>query len=159
MSLLHFDRTWKFQITPIEFWDTVSQTEQFTNWWPWLRQLDVEGLGDQGPQPGTVAHCAIGWLLPYNLHMRLEVTEAIPFEYAHIKISGDTTGLSSLILGENPADKSRNTCLVRMKWDVALHKTSLRLMYRINRPFMERRHTEWIDNGAQTFAERAFHHP
>jgi hypothetical protein len=43
-SPFRFDRSWHFGVSPQELWATLSGTEQYCSWWPWLREFDLEGV-------------------------------------------------------------------------------------------------------------------
>ena len=47
-----FDRAWDFAVPPEDLWATLARTDRYTTWWPWLRELHVEG---DGLATGTVA--------------------------------------------------------------------------------------------------------
>ena len=39
-SPFRFDRAWHFGVTPEELWATLSHTDRYREWWPWLREFD-----------------------------------------------------------------------------------------------------------------------
>jgi hypothetical protein len=68
-----FDRGWDFAVTPEELWTTLEQTDRYTVWWPWLRELEIDG---GGLRSGATARLVIQAPLPYQLRCTIHVDEA-----------------------------------------------------------------------------------
>ena len=92
-----FDRSWHFGLSPQELWATLSRTEQYRSWWPWLREFDAQDDGD-ALRTGAVARVVIQAPLPYQLRCTIRVVDAEPDRRLVTVVDGDLSGPARLEL-------------------------------------------------------------
>jgi hypothetical protein len=139
------DRSWEFEVTPLEFYATVERTDMYTEWWSWLREFQSDGLYD-----GALAECVIRAPLPYSLDLSIAVIECAPAELIMTRISGDLDGDARLEI--TPAGDG---CSVRLVFSLELQDNVLRQLARFARPMMLWAHDRVIDTGLREFERRA----
>ena len=93
-SPFHFARTWELDVSPDRFWETISRTDEYGSWWPWLREFDADGMHE-----GAQWKAVIQSPLPYALRVRLLLDEVVEGERLSAAVSGDIEGRASLDLG------------------------------------------------------------
>ena len=84
-SPFHFARTWELDVAPEKFWDTISRTDDYRTWWPWLRQFDADGMRE-----GATWRAVIQSPLPYVLRVQLLLEEVVECE--HLAARGTSLG-------------------------------------------------------------------
>src|SRR5436309_15782869 len=107
-SPFHFARTWELDASPDRFWDTISRTGEYKNWWPWLREFDADGM-HQGAQWRAVIQSA----LPYALRVQLVLDEVVECKRLVADVSGDIEGWAALDLSGGEAGST-----VDVEWDM-----------------------------------------
>jgi hypothetical protein len=140
-----FDRWWSFAATPSELWSVISRTEDFTTWWPWLRDFDLDSLTE-----GATARCVVQAPIPYRLRFAVHVRRVIPVELIDTVVSGDLAGPARL-----EVDAHGEGSRARLKWEVDLCDPLLRVASRLARPMMEWGHNWVVESGVHQFRLRA----
>jgi hypothetical protein len=141
----HFDRRWQFPVSPERFWDTVNRTEQYHEWWSWLREFDADGLHE-----GASAHCVIQAPLPYSLRLDLHIERMVPAELVAVRVAGDLEGPARLEVRPGPGG-----CEARLVWTLDVHEPWLRRLALVGRPVMGWAHDRVVEVGAREFRRRA----
>ena len=141
-----FDRWFHFDVPPSELWATLSQTDEYREWWSWLRSFDADGLRD-----GAVAHCVIRAPLPYALRCTVHVERAVAPERVETVVRGDLEGPARLEIA--PADDGGSAA--RLAWSLELRDPTLRRLARIARPAMTWAHDRVVAGGLRQFEARA----
>src|SRR6478735_2842306 len=95
-SPFRFDRVWHFDVTPAELWTTLSHTERYREWWPWLRTFEADG--PDALTTGRTAHVVIQAPLPYQLRCTIRVDDAVRNERLVTTVEGDLHGPALLEL-------------------------------------------------------------
>ena len=144
-----FDRAWTFAVTPEEFWSTLEQTDRYTTWWPWLRELDVDGAAP-GLRTGAVARLLIQAPLPYQLRCTITVDEAVRPHKLVAHASGDLYGPASLELDATAAGTD-----ARLRWALEVQSPRLRPLATIGRPALAWAHDRIVERGLAQFEARA----
>lgn len=140
-----FDRTWVFAATPGEFFATVRRTDEFTEWWSWLRRCDIDGV-----HPGARADCVIQAPLPYALHLTIAVEAVETDALIATRVDGDLRGPARLEIAPDPGG-----CRARLAWSLELRDPVLRNVARVARPAMVWAHDRVVAAGVAEFEERA----
>lgn len=140
-----FDRTWQFPIPPAELWTVLNRTDDYVDWWSWLREFDSEGL-----RAGAVARCTIQSPLPYSLRCRIRIEALRAPHSIDTMISGDLRGPARLEI--RPAGSGS---AARLVWSVALANPVLAGLSRVARPAMAWAHDQVVSLGAEQFRRRA----
>ncbi|MCZ7531134.1 MAG: SRPBCC family protein [Acidimicrobiia bacterium] len=141
-----FDGVFEVDATPQLCWDALTRTDEYTDWWPWLRELDTDG----GLEAGAVAHGVIKAPLPYTLEVDITVAHVEPSRRLDARISGDLAGPAALELNEHPDGTG-----IRITWDLELRAPLLRSLATVARPVMLWAHDRIIETGFEQFCKRA----
>lgn len=142
-----FDRGWDFAVTPEELWTTLEQTDQYTVWWPWLRELEVDG---GGLRPGATARLVIQAPLPYQLRCTIHVDEATTARVLVARVTGDLAGPARLELSPNGGGAA-----ARMQWTLDVQSPLLRPLATVARPALSWAHDRIVERGLDQFEARA----
>jgi uncharacterized protein YndB with AHSA1/START domain len=150
-SPFRFDRAWHFGVTPAELWSTLSHTERYREWWPWLRTFTVDG-GEDGDvlATGRVARVAIQAPLPYQLHCTVRVDDAVRDERLVTTVDGDLQGPARLELRPVPGGTE-----ARLAWEFELRAPLLRTLAVFGRPAMAWAHDRIVERGLTQFEGHA----
>ena len=148
-SPFRFDRAWQFGVTPEELWATLGRTDCYREWWPWLRQFDLDG---DTLSTGASAHVVIQAPLPYQLRCRIHVDHARPQESLHTRVGGDLAGPAELEL-----TATANGTEARLRWELELQAPVLRTLAIIGRPAMAWAHDRIVERGLAQFEGHALH--
>ena len=134
-----FDRAWAFAVSPEELWTTLEQTECYTTWWPWLRELDIDGARP-GLHTGAVAQLLIQAPLPYQLRCTLTLDEAVRPHTLVAHATGDLDGPASLELNATSTGTD-----ARMRWTLEVQSPLLRPLATVARPALAWAHERDIE--------------
>jgi hypothetical protein len=146
-----FDRSWKFAVPPADLWSTLARTECYREWWPWLRELRIEG---DGLRAGTVADLVIQAPLPYQLKCSLRVVEADPARRLVAEVTGDLAGPARLELAPDG-----DGAAARLVWALEVQSPLLRPLATVGRPALSWAHDRIVERGLVQFEERALAQP
>ena len=150
-SPFRFDRAWHFGVTPAELWSTLSHTERYREWWPWLRAFQVDDGGDGDVlATGRVARVTIQAPLPYQLHCTVRVDDAVRDERLVTTVAGDLHGPARLEL--RPVDGGTEA---RLAWEFELRAPLLRTLAVFGRPAMAWAHDRIVERGLTQFEGHA----
>ena len=144
----HFDRTWKFPVSPDEFWATIARTRDYPSWWSWLREFDAPALAEGETWKATVQSP-----LPYALRFNLALRRVEPPSSLDADVSGDIAGPARLVV---TADG--DGCAVRVSWKVEARSGPIRLGALIARPLLQWSHERVVAMGLTQFSRRALDH-
>jgi uncharacterized protein YndB with AHSA1/START domain len=144
-SPFRFDRSWHFGVGPEELWTTLSCTERYRSWWPWLREFDVPGDGE-ALRTDAVAHVLIQAPLPYQLHCDVRVVEAVAERRLVTVVEGDLRGPARLELSP-----TADGCEARLAWELDVRAPLLRSFARVARPAMAWAHDRIVERGLEQF--------
>lgn len=150
-SPFRFDRAWHFGVTPAELWSTLSHTERYREWWPWLRTFTVDdGGAGEVLATGQVARVVIQAPLPYQLRCTVRVDDAVRDERLVTTVEGDLQGPARLEL--RPIDGGTEA---RLAWEFALRAPMLRTLAIFGRPAMAWAHDRIVERGLSQFEGHA----
>ncbi|HEY3672130.1 MAG TPA: SRPBCC family protein [Acidimicrobiia bacterium] len=151
-SPFRFDRAWHFGVTPAELWSTLSHTDRYREWWPWLRTFAIDGGdGDEDVlATGRTAHVVIQAPLPYQLHCDVRVDEAVRDQRLVTTVDGDLHGPARLEL--QAVDGGTEA---RLAWEFELRAPMLRTLSIIGRPAMAWAHDRIVERGLAQFEGHA----
>ncbi len=140
-----FDRVWVFAAQPDEFYATVCQTDEFTNWWSWLRRCEIDGIAT-----GAQARCVIQAPLPYALRITITIEDVDPGSLIATRVDGDLRGPARLEIEPHP-----HGCAARLVWSLELRDPVLANFSIIARPAMVWAHDRVVAAGVAEFERRA----
>jgi len=147
-SPFRFDRAWHFAVTPSELWTTLSHTDRYREWWPWLRTFEADG--DDVLATGRTAHVVIQAPLPYQLHCTVRVDDAVRDERLVTTVDGDLQGPARLDL--RPVEGGTEA---RLAWEFELRAPLLRTLAMLGRPAMAWAHDRIVERGLEQFEGHA----
>ena len=147
-SPFRFDRSWHFEVSPDELWTTLSHTEHYREWWPWLRSFQADGV--DALTTGRTARVVIQAPLPYQLHCTIRVDDAVRNERLVTTVDGDLHGPARLELG--PVDAGTEA---RLAWELVVRAPLLRTLALVGRPAMAWAHDRIVERGLVQFEGHA----
>jgi carbon monoxide dehydrogenase subunit G len=153
MRAFVYDKTFDFAVSRDALWAALNDTEQFPQWWPWLRSFDLNG--EQGEQlvPGTVAQCAVRAPLPYTLEFEVRIERVVACQSIDTLVTGDLEGPARL-----QVDGGDDRSSARLSWSVELHMPFLSAASRVARPVLLWAHDRVVSTGVEQFRARALAH-
>jgi uncharacterized protein YndB with AHSA1/START domain len=140
-----YDRTFPMPVTPAELWAVLGRTDEYAEWWPWLRSFEGGEL-----RTGAIAHCTVQAPLPYALHFDVHVLEVVERARVVTEVRGDLAGPARLMIA--PAGTG---CEARLTWELDLRAPLLRRLALVGRPLMAWAHDRIIEHGLDEFERRA----
>ena len=154
-SPFRFDRAWRFGVSPEELWATLSHTERYREWWPWLRTFAIDGSAVDGSSDdalvaGRSARVVIQAPLPYQLHCTVHVDDAVVNQRLVTHVDGDLSGPARLEL--RAVDSGTEA---RLAWALELRAPLLRTLALVGRPAMAWAHDRIVERGLVQFEGHA----
>jgi len=132
-------------LPPERFWDTISRTDEYRNWWPWLRQFDADGFRE-----GATWRALIQSPLPYTLRVQLALDEVVECERLAASVTGDIAGWATLDLAASGTGSA-----VDIEWDMRPRSRAMQAAAVLARPLLRWSH-EWVlARGLDQFRQRA----
>ncbi len=147
-SPFRFDRSWHFEVSPAELWTTLSLTDRYREWWPWLRTFAADG--SDALATGRTARVVIQAPLPYQLRCTVRVDDAVRHERLVTVVDGDLQGPARLEL--RPIDGGTEA---RLAWEFELRAPLLRTLAVFGRPAMAWAHDRIVERGLAQFEGHA----
>ena len=140
-----FDRTWELEVGPERFWHTISRTDEYQQWWPWLKEFEADGMAK-----GSTWNAGIQSPLPYVLRVQLVLDEVVPCERLSATVDGDIIGHAGLTLTPTEAGSA-----IDVEWDMKPRSRAMQLAAVMARPLLRWSH-EWVlARGLEQFRQRA----
>jgi hypothetical protein len=146
-SPFSFERSWELEVGPELFWDTIARTDDYQEWWPWLRDFDADGM-----YVGARWTAAIQSPLPYALRVRLILDEVVPCERLVATVDGDIVGRAALDLAPT-ADGTRSA--VGIEWSMKPRSRAMQVAAVMARPLLRWSHDWVLARGLEQFRQRA----
>jgi uncharacterized protein YndB with AHSA1/START domain len=134
-SPFSFGRTWELEVGPERFWHTIERTDEYKNWWPWLKRFDADGMTE-----GSIWTAVIQSPLPYVLRVQLELAEVVPCERLAAKVDGDIVGHAGLTL--TPTEDG-NGSAIDVEWEMKPRSRAMQVAAVMARPLLRWSH-EWV---------------
>jgi len=148
-SPFHFARTWGLDVPPDRFWATISRTDEYKTWWPWLRHFDADGF-----RQGAHWSAVIQSPLPYVLRVELVLEEVVECKRLAADVSGDIEGWATLDVMESSTGSA-----VDVEWDMRPRSRAMQAAAVLARPLLRWSH-EWVlARGLDQFRQRALSQP
>jgi uncharacterized protein YndB with AHSA1/START domain len=145
----HFDRTWEFPVSPQEFWATISRTDDYTDWWSWLREFDAAALREDERWRAVIQSP-----LPYGLRFTLHMRKVEAPSLLEVDVAGDIAGAARL-----EVEPAGDGCAVRVSWKVSAQSAPLRMGALVARPLLQWSHERVVALGLAQFGRRALGAP
>jgi len=139
-----FDRSWEFPMSPQEFWDTVSHTDQFPLWWGWLRSFESGGL-----TAGATTRFSVQGALPSGLDFVVTVDRVVEPELVETSVTGHLEGPAKLELSPDG-----DGCRARLSWLLEPRDTVVRRLAIVSHPLLAWSHDQVVNMGVNQFRRR-----
>ena len=131
---------------PAELWEALSRTDDYRDWWGWLRRFEGDGMVEGGR-----TDCVVRAPLPYSLRFAVTVRRLVPAELVDAEVTGDIEGPAQLALSGD----GHSASVVRLTWAVDVKDPVLRAGAVLGRPLMQWGHEWVVDNGVEAFRREA----
>ena len=138
-------RARRFAADRSHVWNALARTDEYTRWWPWLREFGGGSL-----VAGDVWRCAVRPPAGYVVRFDILLDEVEPPRRISATIRGDIAGEATVTL-----DATEDGCDLALDSRLLAARSGLRVLSRLA-PVVARRGHEWVlDNGLRQFAEGA----
>jgi uncharacterized protein YndB with AHSA1/START domain len=126
--VIDFAGSFTLPAPPSRVWSRLAHVDEYESWWPWLKDVRVEGPGlvSGSTLDGTVAPP-----LPYRMRVRVTFVECVPPHAIHAAVVGDLQGSGRLLLRRTGTGTRAD-----VTWTLELMQRSMRLVSRMGRPLM-----------------------
>ena len=132
-------------MAPEKFWDTISRTDDYRTWWPWLREFEADGF-----RQGATWKAVIQSPLPYALRVQLVLEEIVECERLAARVTGDLEGWATLDMSATDGGAA-----VDIEWDMRPRSRAMQMAAVLARPLLRWSH-EWVlARGLDQFRQRA----
>ncbi len=118
----------RFDASAEDLWRELSQVHRFESWWPWMRDVHLEG---EALTPGSTISFGIDPPVPFKMTISVAVTDAKAPEWIVGEVSGDLSGIARLELRD---DLPGAVCTVA--WDVEIANRGIRRVIHVARPVL-----------------------
>lgn len=132
-----------FDATPEELWTALGRTDNYEDWWTWMRDVKVTG---SVPETGSSVDFGVVTPLPLRMQLRVEVVSALRPETIEATVSGDLSGNAALRFRPSGAGSTAD-----VTWSVEVVKRAMRAAAVPMRPVLQ-----WGQDWAVRVALRGF---
>jgi hypothetical protein len=136
-AVITYLRDHRFDLAPEVLWERIGDFGSFESWWPWLTDLQVEGVG---LTQGTILYGVVTPPLPYRMELRIAFTNVRRPRSIDAAISGDLVGDAHLELRTD----GDMTC-VQVSWSMEMLQPAMKLANRFARPLLVWGHDRVVD--------------
>lgn len=141
------DREWTFGVEPDELWERLAATDDYREWWPWLRHFDPDG----GIVTGSAWRCEVAPPLPYVVRFTIHFDRVRRHQFAEATVDGDIHGEAQLRLSNVRGGGTK----VRLVSSLQPTNPLLKGVGRVARPLVGWGHDWVLDQGRRQFLDRA----
>ena len=117
-----------FDAPPDELWLELSRVDAFGSWWPWMRDVRLEGTA---LEPGSAISFLVVPPVRFTMRIRVDVLDSLAPRWIEGHVSGDLEGTARLELKPRAGG---STCDVA--WDVELADPKVRRVIHVARPVL-----------------------
>lgn len=126
--MIEYRGVFHFHADRATLWEAVSAIDSFSQWAPWLR--DLERVGDW-PEPGTRITFDVVSPLPHRLHLEVQLTEVVRHGFIEARVHRDLEGHGRLAARESGGGTE-----VELSWQVTPRSRILQTLLRVSGPFV-----------------------
>jgi hypothetical protein len=136
------DRTYHFALPATEVWRTLTRTDEYRTWWPWLRRFDPGPL-----TAGARFTCEVRPPLPYRVAFVLVIDDVRAPSVVTARVEGGLRGAARLAVTPAPGG-----CALHLTASLTPTDRLLRTVARVA-PSVARFGHDWIlDTGFRQFS-------
>lgn len=133
----------EFDAGPDDLWQELARVECFEQWWPWMREVRLEG---EALAPDSSISFDVEAPVRIRMRIRVDVTDSRAPDWIEGDVSGDLSGTARLELHRRG---SGSVCDVG--WDVEIADPGVRRIIHAARPLLL-----WAQRWAVQIALRGF---
>jgi polyketide cyclase/dehydrase/lipid transport protein len=115
-------------VSPEELWTALSRVDLFHTWWPWIKDIHLEG---EALELGSALTFTIDPPIPYKLRVTVDVVESDEDSYLRGDVSGDLHGTGSLRFEEFSGGSEVTT-----DWNVVVSNPAIKAVIFLARPLL-----------------------
>jgi carbon monoxide dehydrogenase subunit G len=132
--------------SPSVAWSVLEDIDLLGGCSPWLQELTVD---DPGMRDGATLHAIIATPLPFQVKIRLDLEEWVPFRLIVAAVNGDLKGKARL--GLSPVGEISR---VDLDWTVEIVSPPIRRMSHVAYPLLRWGHDRVIQSAIERLAAR-----
>jgi hypothetical protein len=144
--VITYRRGYRFDVTPEQLWERIEQFDEYENWWPWLTELKIEGVGLSA---GSILSGVVTPPLPYRMELRIELVDCHRPRPIDATIGGDLKGEARLRLRDEDGGTWADVA-----WTVEMQQAAMRLASRLARPLLQWGHDRVVESTVAGFRRR-----
>lgn len=130
-----------FDLAPRHVWSTIEHTERFEAWWPWLRQVRLDGAG---LEDGAELHGLVSPPVPYQMRVRVVLDRCVAPHRIDATVHGDLEGEARLVLDPGGPDGTGGT-EAEVSWTIEMMQRPMRLAARVAHPLLRWGHDRVVE--------------
>lgn len=127
-SIIEYRGTHRFTVPPETVWAAIERTDEFPQWWAWLREFHLEG---SGLRCGSSMVGIVSPPLPYRMRIRVDLEKCVAPATIDAAVHGDLEGHAHLAL-----EPDRSGTLATAAWTIEMTQLPMRLAARFGRPLL-----------------------
>lgn len=143
----HFITWIELAAGPRPIWETLARSEDWVEWWRWLKEAEVLDQGDAAGTGHLVRH-QVSSPLRYRLTYVGRVTVAEEPVMSRFQAEGDLEGIGQFALEET----ERDSTLITFHWLVETPKIWMNVLAPLARPLFVWNHHRLMDDFARDLA-------
>ena len=125
----HFITRIELTAAPSRVWETLARSEEWSDWWRWLKDVEVLNVGDEKGIGHRVRH-EVSSPLGYRLRYIGLITRASKPVMSRFEAEGDLEGRGQFAIERTDSDST----LISFHWLVETPKTWMNLLAPVARP-------------------------
>lgn len=143
-------RSFDFAVPPPELWRSIEHFEHFETWWPFLRDLTVDG----GLQTGSVLRGVVRPPVPYRMRLEILLQRCRRPSLIDALVHGDLEGEAHLRFHRHEGGTR-----AEVTWTVEMMQPSMRLANLLARPLLLTAHDAVVELTVASFRRHLKHVP
>lgn len=143
----HFSTHIELSTPPDVVWETLAASEEWADWWRWLRQVEVIEEGRQDGVGRRVRH-VVSSPLRYRLTYVGVITRAMEPVMSRFEAEGDLEGRGQFSLETTES----GTTVLTLQWLVETPKTWMNLLGSVGRPIFAWSHHRLMEDFGEDLA-------
>ncbi|MHB8219585.1 MAG: SRPBCC family protein [Acidimicrobiales bacterium] len=140
--MVEYEGGFDLSLSPEEVWESIGRTDSFEAWWPWLRELRLEG---DGLVPGAHLRGVVTPPLPYRMRIDVELESCVAPQSIDAAVHGDLEGRAYLRLAPaSPASGGSGT-RATVGWSIEMKQRPMRVAAIFTYPLLRWGHDRVVD--------------
>ena len=145
-TVIEYHRCFRFEATPVQMWDALSEPRHFESWWAWLAELHVDG---EGLVDGAVWSGLVSPPVPYRMRVTVRLEHCQAPKRVDAAVEGDLRGRAWLQLHPEGSGTT-----AEVAWRIEMMQRPMRLAARVAAPLLRWGHDRVVDMTVAGFRRR-----